>query len=87
MSVRLIGRDLGTIYVNDMKDGQLAEIVQWVGRDDYAGRVMQRCGDALVTIGRGSEQVFQHVLPGIDALLRVRPLRPGEMIEVVENEG
>ena len=89
MSVKLIkNNDDGTICVSDMKDGQLAEVVKWGGSEHaYVGWTIHRCGNRLNMIGRHCGYSLGIIFEERHEDCRVRLLRPGELIEVVENDG
>ena len=86
MSVKLTGKSDGTICVNDMKDGQLAEVTAWLD-NRLLGRVVQRRNNVLIGVGCGGESAFPLIFEERHEKYRVRLLEPGEMIEVVENDG
>lgn len=51
---KLIDRRMpNEINADDMKDGQIGIITSWIG-EGYEGRVVQRVGNRLITLGRGS---------------------------------
>jgi hypothetical protein len=40
-----------SVPVRKLRDGQMAIITKWDCMDAYAGRVVQRVGDSLITVG------------------------------------
>lgn len=86
MSVKLTNQVIEDISVFEMKDGQIAVITNWGGSPYYNGKVIQRYGNSLITIGmdcRNGWPMFYNGLP--DSAHRVRLLQPGEAITIVEN--
>jgi len=69
-----------TISVLDMKDGQVAEIVEWPAKQNI-GRIIQRYKDVWITLGKPSRQAF--ILgEGVDENWLVRILPPGTLLEI-----
>jgi len=89
MSVRLVETDyLPGIPVGQMKDGQIGVVVQWEREPDLLGRVVQRHGSRLISIGEPAGQTWSNLLQVSDTSgYRVRLLNPGEKIEVMDNIG
>ena len=87
MSVKLVETDrLPGIPVDRMKDGQIGVITLWEGHPDVLGRVVQRNGSNLISIGKSSGCGWANVLQAADnSGRRVRLLEPGERIEIVGN--
>lgn len=86
MSVKLTNQIIEDISVYEMKDGQIAVITKWGGSPYYIGRIVQRYGNNLITIGMDCGRTW----PGLfnekpDSELRVRLLKPGETITIVKN--
>ena len=77
MALRIKKSIDGRVHVSEMKDGDIAEIVEWtVGR--YTGRIVQRYGDVLITLGMDENESFEDVLKGKDlsnnsCLVRILP--------------
>jgi len=73
------------LCVRDLKDGQLAEIVE----GDYKGKVVQRVGDALISIGEGYgdswSTIFREKVDIGSIMFKVRILESGEIITVTDN--
>lgn len=70
-----------TVMAKDLEDGQIAVIVE--DFSDYKGRVIQKFGDNLVTIGMGSGQGWCN---GDSVTLLVRVLENGEELIVTNNK-
>ena len=66
------------VWVGDMKNGDVAIIVNCV-INCYVGRIVQRHGNALITIGASLTWSFTHYLP---ENFRVRLLEKGETLIV-----
>lgn len=90
MSVKILRPQcLPGICVNDMKDGQLAEILRWPTQPSRVGEAVQRHGKAanatLIPIGQPSENSWPQVFAERHETCRVRLLEATECIGVVEN--
>jgi hypothetical protein len=71
-----------TIMAKDLKDGQLAVIVE--SYSNYKGRIVQKYGDDLVTIGLPTGHEWTN---GANVVtLAVRVLQDGETLTVLNNE-
>ena len=70
-----------TIMAKDLKDGQIAIIIE--DFSDYKGRVIQKFGDNLVTIGMSSGQSWCN---GDSVKLLVRVLENGEELIITNNQ-
>jgi len=70
-----------TIPVYDLKDGQIAVIIDW-DYQGYVGRIVQRYEDILVTLGRSNGSAFTTALTNRNEKLRVRVLEPGTLLEI-----
>lgn len=70
-----------TIMAKYLEDGQIAVIVE--DFSDYKGRVIQKFGDNLVTIGMSSGQGWCN---GDSVTLLVRVLENGEELIVTNNK-
>lgn len=85
MSVKLTNQVTGDIPVHEMKDGQIA-VIKWAGSPDYIGRIVQRYGDRLITIGMKSKYGWSNLFEyELEHDLIVRLLQPGETITITEN--
>lgn len=71
------------ICMHDMKDGDIGEIVSW-DHKFYIGRIVQRCGQYLISVGLSSGNGWGEVFntPRKENR-RVRILEPGEVLEIV----
>lgn len=69
-----------TIMAKDLEDGQIAVIIE--DFHDYKGRVIQKFGDSLVTIGMSSGQGWCN---GNSVTLLVRVLQNGEELIIINN--
>lgn len=83
MSVKLSKSTRNIIPVLTMQDGELAQIVDW-SFPLYIGRVVQRCGEHLITIGEGhgSSWPSLFVRGYLDPNHKVQILKAGEIIVV-----
>ena len=88
MSVKLQSKlDEQLISVYDLKDGQIAEIITWPF--NYKGRIVQRIGDDLITIGGGFGRGFVSFYTSmkITEPAQVRVLNEGETLVITSNKG
>lgn len=86
MSVKLTNQIVEDISVYEMKDGQIAVITYWSGSPEYISRIVQRYGNSLITIGMKCGYVWTNLFDHEpDNAHRVRLLKPGETITIVEN--
>lgn len=84
-TVRLVGKEEDLIDVLDMKDGQLAIIVEAL-QQRYVGRIVQRCDTRVITLGVAHNIQFEDTFDD-DIRSRVtwvRLLRPGDRIKITE---
>jgi len=73
------------ISVDDMLDGQIAEIMYHpIG--NTIGLVVQRYMSTLIVLGMDSGKAYPYCFGG-NSSIRVRLLEDGEAFTVVENEG
>lgn len=71
------------IPADDMKDGQIAVITEWKCSPEYIGRIVQRYGFILITLGKDAGQAFPSFFKDCrDEAYRVRILGPGTVIEI-----
>ena len=76
------------IWAGDMKDGDVAVIISWSDSFDYntyPGRIVQRYGTQLITIGMGWGQGWSRGFYrqcGFSEACRVRLLEKGEKLVV-----
>lgn len=77
------------ISINDMRDGQIGVITRWGNHDEYLGRVVQRYGDSLITLGQCYGRGFYRPI-GIESAnegkLRVQILENGTLLRLEDNE-
>ncbi len=71
-----------TIMAKELKDGQLAVIVE--SYSNYKGRIVQKYGDDLVSIGLPTGNGWSSGANTVT--LTVRVLRDGEILTVLNNE-
>ena len=86
MSVKLTNQVIKDIPVYEMKDGQIAVITNWGYIPEYVGRIIQRYGNSLISIGMDCGKAWpEFINEKPDNAYRVRLLQPGETITIVEN--
>ena len=80
MSVELVKEDnlKQPVFACDLKDGQIGIVIEDYG--SYLGRVVQRFGDDIVTLGSGKGKGF-----GGECKLEIRLLKKGESIIIKDN--
>jgi hypothetical protein len=79
MSARLLNKEIvNTIRMQNLKDGQLAEVME----ERYAGIIIQRYADNAVPIGKSSGFGWSMIQ---NNSLRVRVLEDSELIEIFNN--
>lgn len=72
------------VSARDLQDGQLAVLEAPVsGYSEYAGRIVQRFSDRLISIGIA----WPHGKFGLGCGHKFRVLDPGETIEITANYG
>jgi hypothetical protein len=77
-------KDTGRIIsVHNMKDGQIGEIVQ---DNVYGGRIVQRFGHKLVSLGFYSGKAWEHLFQSTSTM-KIRLLEKGEKIFITRNTG
>jgi hypothetical protein len=80
MSARLLNKEIvNTIRMQDLKDGQLAEVME----ERYLGIIIQRYLDSAVPIGKQAGYGWSSIQTNS---LRVRVLEDSELIEIFNNE-
>lgn len=83
MPVKLESSSTKSIYVLDMKDGQIAEIVSWSSSYKHIGRIVQRYKNNLICIGLQNESGWTDVFfAELPKECRVRILEKGEKIVI-----
>lgn len=79
MSARLLNKEVvNNIRMQDLKDGQLAEVME----ERYAGTIVQRYADSAVPIGKETDFGWGSIKTNS---LRVRVLEDSELIEIFNN--
>ncbi len=80
MGSRLLNSNESALCMKDLKDGQIAVIIDTC---NYTGRLIQRYKSNCVAIGKHSGNGFS----GIELnTLAVRLLKDGELIEIFNNQ-
>jgi hypothetical protein len=80
--IQLNEEKVKTLLAKDLKDGQLAVIVE--SYSNYKGRIVQKYGDDLVAIGLPTGNGWTN---GANVVtLAVRVLQDGEILTVLNNE-
>lgn len=75
-------RDESIVSVADMQDGQIGVIIGWAfSNQSFNGRVVQRCGSTLFSIGKGVGWSWDNC-GSLASTCKVRLLKKGEMLEV-----
>ena len=74
----------GDIPVNKMKDGELGEITSWPDIGGNIGQIVQRHGKTLLCVGQSSRQSWEDIFDEFHPKCRIRLLRVGETIKLVE---
>jgi len=82
--LQLVKNKPNGIPVCDMNDGDIAVIVAWT-QAEYVGHIVQRCGNALITLGKPEGHRWSDCFRPGDLIpsCRVRILGKGEMLVVV----
>ncbi len=73
------------IHISELKDGQLAEIVEWSYlSESYVGAIVQKVDSTLVHVG--NEESWIDKFPELCSSLKnkVRILKPGTTLEITE---
>lgn len=73
------------VCIDEMKCGQIGEIVEWDGVTRYLGRIVQRYENGLVTIGENWGSSFPTSISGNCSNFKVRLLEEGDEIIIVKN--
>jgi hypothetical protein len=79
--IKLSEEKVKTLLAKDLKDGQLAVIVE--DYSNYKGRIVQKYGDNLVSIGLPTGNGWQE---WATVILEVRVLQDGETLTIFNNE-
>lgn len=81
MPVSLVNDDeIQETQVRNLKDGDIAVIVKWGPHYEYVGRVIQKFGVRIVSIGLPSGQAWDTTPVGNQYTARV--LQPGEKLVI-----
>lgn len=72
------------IKVSDLECGQVAVIIEWGAHNDIVGRIIQRYGDSLVSLGRKIGNSWTTIPAG--EAFRVRVLENGTELLITHNE-
>ena len=80
---KLHNQNDGSVPVSEMKDGDLAVVTGWPTQA-YVGRVVQRYGEYLLTVGAPAGSGWGRYFAGeiLTVAAYVRILKAGELIEV-----
>lgn len=78
--MKILNRKNVSIHPSEMKDGDIAVILQW-GGFNYCGRIVQRYGDNLVALGLPKGQGWTNVNT-LTKDCQVSILEPGSQLEV-----
>jgi hypothetical protein len=73
-----------TLTPSLLKDGQIAVLTAGgtYGFTGYVGRVVQRVGSHLITVGKGSSARWSDISKATNAGIKVRALKAGECVQV-----
>ena len=71
------------LLAKDLKDGQLAIIIDDALVGHYKGRIVQRYEDSMIAIGSPSGMSWEDITSNT---LKVRLLQDGELLVVTNNE-
>ena len=80
--IKLNEEKVKTLLAKDLKDGQLAVIVEDFA--NYKGRIIQKYGDSLVSIGLPTGEGWTNGAAVVT--LKVRVLQDGETLTIINNE-
>ena len=84
MSVALCDTVDCTVSVIMMKDGDIAIITEWPVYHEYVGRIIQRYGNHLISLGMSAAQAFTTVFSISDlSHYRVKILPQGTKFQIV----
>ena len=74
----------GDIPVNKMKDGELGEVTSWSDGDENVGQIVQRYDTRLIFLGQNSGHSWPWIFDATYPDCRVRLIKVGETIKLVE---
>ncbi len=80
MGTKLKTHVIKVLRMQDLKDGQIAEVIEG---DRYVGIIVQRYGDKGIAIGKTTGYSWSDVEGNT---LMVRLLEDGELIEIINNK-
>ena len=89
MKVVLESESQNGIRSIDMKDGQIGVIVDWNTFPGYLGKIVQRFGPDLITLGAGEQKGWKDYFNQTgdnEEAYRVVILSPGTILRIVEDE-
>lgn len=81
--MQIIERSFSDVCVDDMEDGQIAIITNWGSHSKYAGTIVQRYGDHLITLAADSSHGWTNLFlskHGIE--YQVKILQIGTVIRI-----
>ena len=74
---------INTIAAGNMKDGDVAIIVDWTSMSSYKNRIVQRYGQDLVVLGASKADSWPDFFDALrNSKLRVRLLKPDEILVI-----
>jgi hypothetical protein len=93
MGIKLQSRDNNhIIHVTDMKDGDIAEIINW-SYSSVIGVIVQRYKDVIIRIGVHSQHSWPSLFiprtspdSGVPECCKVRLLEEGEILEITKGK-
>jgi hypothetical protein len=87
MAVKLTSKRTHIVNVLEMRDGQIAEIVEWRVHE-HIGIIVQRYGEHLMELGKGQGDSFSNVFlsSGDWSDFKVRILQNGETLTIEGND-
>jgi hypothetical protein len=72
------------VFATSLKDGQLATITSGGSYGySYVGRVVQRCGTTLISVGKGAAGRWSSISKCDAKGIKVRALKAGECVQVL----
>lgn len=80
---KVINSKIRVACLTDMKDGDVAEVINWLGDGMDPGTVVQRYGDALIVIGARRGECYPTIFTAASSELcncKVMILPPGSAI-------
>lgn len=81
--MRVVNRNTPRIVTpSEMKDGEIGVIINWEDRTDYSGRVVQKYGKALITLGEGYFLSWTEADKITNPLCQIEILPKGTTLEI-----